>query len=229
MPKLDLERLINQPIYAYDFQRMIGDVADFLDFSENNIELIYCRELQGIRKSDENGELPPEYREHLEENAKYRFEVSLPLRVRYGAVLALITSVEWCVRVLGQRLKQPINIPNDCNKTVYVISELQNRTGISSTEVVEDYKDLIQVRNCIVHNAGIEKRDKFQRELIEAVNRLSGFSLDKWQFSGKQICIQQGALHSYIEKIRDFIVTCHQAADEQGLLQDGKSIQSGEY
>ena len=66
---------------------MIGDVADFLDFSEINIELKYSQELQDIHKIDENGECPFEYREHLEENAKYRFEVSLPPRVRYGAKL----------------------------------------------------------------------------------------------------------------------------------------------
>ena len=97
MPPFDLERLINGPIYAFDFQRMIGDVADFLDFSELNIELKYRQELQGLRKRAESGELHPEYLNHLEENAKYHFEVGLPLTVRYGAVIALTTSVEWSV------------------------------------------------------------------------------------------------------------------------------------
>lgn len=81
-------------------------MVDFLDFSENNIELIYRQELQEIHKSSESGDLPSEYREHLEENAKYRFEVSLPLRVRYGAILALGTSVEWSVRIFEQGFKK---------------------------------------------------------------------------------------------------------------------------
>ena len=225
MPNFDLERLINEPIYAFDFQRMIGDVADFLDFSEINIELKYRQELQGIHESDENGELPSEYREHLEENAKYRFEVSLPLRVRYGAVLSLITSVEWSVRIFEQWLKQPIcyeNKPKGCNETIYAISELQNRTGISSADIVEDYKAFVHVRNCIAHNAGIEDRYKYQSDLVEAVNRLSGFSLDNWGFFGKQVCIQKEALTPYIEKIRDFIVICHESAEAKGLLRDSQ-------
>ena len=225
MPNFDLERLINEPIYAFDFQRMIGDVADFLDFSEINIELKYRQELQGIHKSDENGELPSEYREHLEENAKYRFEVNLPLRVRYGAVLALITSVEWSVSILEQRLKQPIsynNKPKGCNETVHVLTELQNRTGKRSTEVVEDYKALVNVRNCIAHTSGIEKMYKHRSELVEAINRLTGFSLDNWDFLGKQVCIQKDALTPYIEKICDFIVKCHESAEAKGLSRDSQ-------
>ena len=223
MPDIDLERFINEPIYAFDFQSMIGDVADFLDFSEINIELKYSQELQDIHKIGENGELPFEYGEHLEENAKYRFEVSLPLRVRYGAVLSLITSVEWSVRIFEQWLKQPIcyeNKPKGFNETAYAISELQNRTGISSVEIVEDYKALVHVRNCIAHNAGIVERYRYPNNLVEAVNRLSGFSLDNWGFFGKQVCIQKEALTPYIERIRDFIVTCHRAANEQGLLRE---------
>ncbi len=223
MPNIDLEKFINEPIYAFDFQRMIGDVADFLDFSENNIELIYRQELQGIHKSGEREELPSDYREHLEENTKYRFEVSLPLRVRYGAVLALITSVEWSVRIFEQWLKQPIcfeNKPKGFNETVYAISELQNRTGISSVEIDEDYKALVHVRNCIAHNAGIVERYRYPNDLEEAVSRLSGFSLDNWGFFGNQVCIRKEALTPYIERIRNFIVACHRAADKQGLLRE---------
>ncbi len=191
MSEIDLEQLISKPIYALDFQRMIADIADFLDFSEINIEL------------------------------KYRYEISLPLKVRYGAVLSLITSVEWSVHIFEQWLTQPISYedkPKGFNKTVYAISELENRTGIGNVEIVEDYKALVYVRNCIAHNAGIEKGYSYQRDLLEAVNRLSGFSLDNWSFFGKQVCIQKGALAPYIEKLHNFIVKCHESAEADGLL-----------
>ena len=46
MPDIDPEKFLNTPIYDFDFQFMIGDVKDFLEFSENNIDLQYQRELQ---------------------------------------------------------------------------------------------------------------------------------------------------------------------------------------
>ena len=66
MSNTDLERLLNEPIYAFDFQFMIGDIADFLVFSENNIEWQYQRELQSIKRQAESDEFPISYREHLE-------------------------------------------------------------------------------------------------------------------------------------------------------------------
>ena len=32
MPNIDFDFLMNEPIYAFDFQFMIGDVQDYLDF-----------------------------------------------------------------------------------------------------------------------------------------------------------------------------------------------------
>ena len=46
MSDIDLDRLLNEPTYAWDFQYMIGDVEDFLDFSESNIAWQHRRELQ---------------------------------------------------------------------------------------------------------------------------------------------------------------------------------------
>ena len=111
MPDIDLDRLMNEPIYAFDFQFMIGDVQDYLDFSENNIEWQYRSELQSIRRRAEAGDFegtPHGYREHLETNAEHRFKVSLPLRIRYGALLALATAVEWSVTYLAQHLIEPV-------------------------------------------------------------------------------------------------------------------------
>lgn len=90
----DPQKLLDTPIEAFDFQFMIGDVKDFLEFSESNIDWQYRRELQAIAHRKDFDDLPPGYHHHLEQNAEHRFKVSLPLRVRYGAVLAFTTSVE---------------------------------------------------------------------------------------------------------------------------------------
>ena len=107
MPDIDPEKFLNTPIYDFDFQFMIGDVKDFLEFSENNIDLQYQRELQAISHRKNWDESPSGYREHLEQNIDHRFRVSLPLHIRYSAVLALTTSVEWSAKLLIYKLVNP--------------------------------------------------------------------------------------------------------------------------
>ena len=214
MPKVDLERLLNEPIYAFDFQSMIGDVEDFLDFSERNIEWQYRRELQHIGRRTEVEELPPGYKEHLETNAEHRFKVSLPLRVRYGAVIALTTSVEWSIQFLVKHLEVLLK----CNKTVHALLELQRRTALGRDDLVRDYKALVCVRNCIAHCAGIEAHYRNRAQLVKAVERLNGFSLDRWHHFGTHVCIERGALNPYVRKMGELVVALHKAAHEQGLL-----------
>lgn len=222
MSEIDLERLLKEPIYAFDFQFMIGDVKDFLDFSEINIERQYRRELRSIRRDELKGFQPEEYREayreHLEANAKDRFEVTLPLRVRYGALLALTTSVEWSVQYLVERLRQSISKkPKDLNCIVHALFELEKRTGIGKAEVVRDYEALVQMRNCIAHSAGIEKHYRHREQLPAAVNRLAGFSLGNWHSFGKHICIEKEALNPHIEAMGELVVTLYEAAHKHGL------------
>src|ERR1700723_2832186 len=100
MADFDPEKFLDTPTYAFDFQFMIGDVKDFLEFSESNIEWQYRRELQAISHRKDFDDLPLGYRDNLEQGAEHRFKVSLPLRVRYGALLAFTTSVEWSVKFL---------------------------------------------------------------------------------------------------------------------------------
>ena len=73
MSDINLDRLLDEPIYAFDFQYMIGDVQGYLDFSENNIEWQYRTELQAISRRAETEDFPHGYREHLEDNAEHRF------------------------------------------------------------------------------------------------------------------------------------------------------------
>lgn len=217
MPDIDLERLLNEPIYAFDFQFMIGDIGDFLDFSETNMELQYGQELLSIKQQAEVEEFPNGYREHLETNAEHRFKVSLPLRVRYGAVIALATSVEWSVKFLTSRLRNPL-MPTSKgqNDTVYALIEINKRTSSNKNDVISDYETLIHIRNCIAHNAGIVDHEA----LATSITRLRGFSLDNWHFFGKHVCIEKGALNPYIDALGQLIVTLHKACHEQGLLKN---------
>lgn len=46
MPEFDPEKFLNTPIYAFDFQFMIVDVKDLLEFSASNIDSQRQCELQ---------------------------------------------------------------------------------------------------------------------------------------------------------------------------------------
>ncbi len=225
MPNIDLDRLMNEPIYAFNFQYMIGDVQDYLDFSENNIERRYRTELQSIRHCVETGDLenfPYGYREYLETNAENRFKYSLPLRIRYGALLALTTAVEWSVAYLIQRVAKPVEKkPDRKNKTVYALEVLNERTGLKCDDSIRDFEALVRVRNCIAHSAGLEEDYEHRDQLPEAIQRLKGFSLANWHFFGNHVAIEKGALDRYIENMKHLVVDLYKAAHEKGLLKSG--------
>lgn len=221
MINIDLERLLNEPIYAFDFQYMIGDVEVFLDFSESNIEWQYRRELRDIDRALNASDYPREYGEHLKDNAAHRFNVSLALRVRYAALVALTTSVEWSIQFLVERLKNPIGPkPKRCNETVHALRELQQRTGAGTADTVHDYERLVFLRNCIAHHAGIVEHDNYGDQLPDTVKGLAGFTLDDWHLFGRHVCIEKGALNPYIRQIGELIVALHKTAHEQGLVRN---------
>lgn len=219
MPNRDIESILSAPIYAFDFRFMIGDVKDFLEFSESNIAWQLRRELQAIAHRTDYDELPPGYRLHLEEIAHHRFGVSLPLRIRYGAVLALTTSVEWSVKFLNSQSVAPIHDKNDGkNPTVTVLRELSARAQLHANETIDDYEALVNVRNCIAHSVGILETYKFKETLAGFIARLHGFSLANWHCFGAQVCIDRGALDTYIDKTEGLVVDLHRAMHEQGLM-----------
>lgn len=220
MSDFDPEKFLNTPIYAFDFQFMIGDVKDFLEFSESNIGWQHRRELQAIFHRKDLDDYPSGYREHLEENANHRFLVSLPLRVRYAAVLALTTSVEWSVKFLNMRAVAPVPEKRDgTNQTVRILRELVARAQLSAGSAIDDYEALINVRNCIVHSAGLLETYQFKDSLPASVARLHGFSIANWHFFGDQVCIERAALDQYIDEMGKLVVDLHQSMHERGLMQ----------
>ncbi|PTQ78433.1 hypothetical protein C8R26_1021 [Nitrosomonas oligotropha] len=222
MPNIDLDRLMNEPIYALDFQFMIGDVQDYLDFSENNIECQYRTELQSIKRHAEAGDFegfPHDYREYLEANAEHRFKVSFPLKIRYGALLALTTAVEWSVVYLVQGLKMPIDkVPKGKNKTIHALEFINKHLGLRYGALIKDFEALVWLRNCIAHCAGIERDYEYRDKLPEAISRLKGFSLAKWHFLGSHVAIERSALDKYIEEMKHLVVNLYKAAHEQSFL-----------
>lgn len=106
--KLDLEALLDQTFFGLDALSMLGDVEDFIEFSESNIGWQKHRELRRAQQEcDDVGFDDPhdeaQYRNQMLEGVEYRFEVSLTQRVLCSALTALITTIEWVLLALKKR------------------------------------------------------------------------------------------------------------------------------
>lgn len=197
---------------------MISDVNDFLEFSEQNIDWQHRRELQSITlRTDLKDD--PDYCDSLEQSADHRFKVSLPLRVRYSALLSFVTSVEWSVTYLSQSAVTSIPAKkNGVNRTIEILRELSQRVALNSTEIIADYEALVKLRNCITHNGGILDGSKYKDDLPEAAARIKGITIERWHFFGDQICIARGALEDPIQSTAKLVLELHKQMREHGML-----------
>lgn len=219
MADFDPQKFLEAPIEAFDFQFMIGDVKDLLEFSESNIDWQYRRELQAIAHREDVCDFPLGYRDHLEQNAEHRFKVSLPLRVRYGALLAFTTSVEWAVGLLNKYAVSPVpDFRDGANLTVKILREFAALACVDGAAVIDDFEALVQVRNCVVHSAGLVETYRHKHDLPAAVSRLDGITLANWHFFGDQVCIERGALEPHMDRAARLVVDLHSAMRKGGLL-----------
>jgi hypothetical protein len=200
-----------------DFQFMVGDVRDFLSFSEENIAWQHRRELQSLALRADLKE-DHVYRDHLERSADHRFQVSLPLRVRYSALMCFVTSVEWSVMYLNRALRVPFRPlkATGVNETVQTLRDLSSRIAIAATDVIDDYEALVRLRNCVVHAGGIVDSYEYKDGLLAAVARIEGVTLESQHFFGPQICIVRGALDGPIDRTANMVLSLHQFLREQG-------------
>jgi hypothetical protein len=226
MTDFNLDALFSQVHYAWPFRVMLGDIRDFLDVSEHNIEWqllverqsIRRRELDSFRFDDDN--LSQSHKDHLIENAEHRFTVALPMQIRYAALQALTNTIEWAARYFQSQWKPPL--PNSLrNREVTATLLLQHfatTISLAKDDILADYSNLVVVRNAIAHNAGIVRTYIKPKVLKKAVDDLNGFSIANWHFLGECVQIDQGALESYIDGLSQLLEDIHKAADEAGLL-----------
>jgi hypothetical protein len=219
MTKFDTEEFLRTPIYAFDFQAMIGDILDFLDLSEKTIEWQHRAELQRLRRQSETEDFPEGYLDHLITNADHRFTVSLPMRLRFACLVSLCTTVEWEARLLSDRAALHIGKrPKKTNETVHTLARFDAVLSLGRRRAIDNYADLVTIRNAIVHAGGIERDYEYPRDLSAAVSALKGFSISRWHFFGPCVKIERGALEPHIEAMAKLIPAMWKEADKRGLL-----------
>lgn len=219
MSSNEIQDILSTYIHALDFQSMVEDVTDFIQLSEQTVEDQYQRELEVETKATYPN-APPGYREHVLEGLEFRFRVSLPTRLRYAAIVAIATSLEWAVKLLNAEALEPVATVRDgTNPTVQVLRALSQRSGAPIEDDISIFEDLVQVRNCIAHDSGLTESFRHKEKLRAAVQRLGcGFSLRSFNLMGEQVWIEKEAIEALIPELKHAVVSLHRAMYEKNLL-----------
>lgn len=222
--KRDFDTILDQTFFGFDTLTMLGDVEDFIDFSENNIS---WQKQRALRRAEQecNGDyfddplFEAQYRDQTLKGVEYRFEISLTQRVRYAALVTLITTIEWVLVALKKRAV--FKFPKKSEKTnevVHTLSVFNEKAALSLEYEIHLLNSLIQIRNCIVHAAGLPASYKYEAELRENLASLSGIGFSSMNFLGESIDIEAGFLEGTIKNVRIWLPVVEKALIDRGLL-----------
>lgn len=222
--KFDIDAFFDQTFFGLDILTMLGDVEDFIEFSESNIGWQKHRELRRAEQQCDavhlnDPHLEAQYRDQALEGVEYRFETSLRQRVRYAALIALITTVEWVLLALKKRatFKFPRK-PEKTSEAVHALSVFNEIATIGLEKEVQLLESLSQIRNCIVHAAGLLTSYKHESELRQRLDELSGVRVSNISFLGDSIEIEAGFLEGIIKVVRVWLPGVEEALSSRALV-----------
>jgi hypothetical protein len=225
--KFELNAFLDQTFFGIDTLTMLGDVEDFIGFSESNIGWQKHRELRRTEQECNDTEfnaprLEAQYRDQMLEGVEYRFDVSLTQRVRYAGLIALITTVEWVLLALKKRtvfeFPKKTEKAEKRNEAVHALSVFNEKAAIGLEQEVQLLESLSQIRNCIVHAAGLLASYKHEPELRRRLVGLSGLRVSNFNFLGESIEIEAGFLEGVIRDARVWLPNVEKALSDRGLV-----------
>jgi uncharacterized protein YutE (UPF0331/DUF86 family) len=220
----DMEAFLNQTIFGMDALAMLGDIEDFIEFSERNIDWQKQHELK--RAEDEHSESrfenpqdAAQYHDQMIDGVTFRFEVSLTQRLRYAALTSLITTIEWILISLKKRAAFDISKkPDKKSEAVHLLEEFSLATELGLTSEIQVIESLVQVRNCIVHAAGLLDSFRFGPHLRKRLEGFQGIKISNINFLGDGIEVESGHLQSVLEDVKRWLPILERALHEKGLL-----------
>jgi len=222
--KFDLDTFLDQTSFGLDTLTMLGDVEDFIEFSESNIGWQKHRELRRAEQECDSTHfddphLEVQYRNQMLEGVEYRFETSLRQRVRYAALIALITTIEWVLLALKKRAAFEFpKKPEKTNEAVHALSVFNKKADISLEPQIQLLEALSQIRNCIVHAAGLLASYKHEPELRQRLEALPGVKVSNLNFLGDSIELESGFLEGVIRDVRGWLPTVEKSLLEREFL-----------
>jgi len=222
----EIDRLLNEPIYSWDVSSLLSGIVDFLAFSERNLSWQRRREVRRAQQEAADLEIEPEdayflsqARAQIIESAKLRFDIGLSQSVRYAGLVAFVTSIEWCSRIFAALLSTPMpKRPNGKNEVVHVFEHLNGKVGGRLTGEVDTFRQVVIIRNCVVHSAGLVKNDKYETELRQAIASVKGFGLSTEGFVGETVHIDEGAIDALARSALSWVPALDKECWENGTF-----------
>lgn len=221
----DIERLLNQPIYSWDASSLLGSIVNFLEYSEANLSWQREREIRRARQEAADLEFEPEdahllaqVRDQIIESAEYRFDLGLSQSVRTAGLVAYVTTIEWCSKTFESRLDSPLpKRPEKTNEAVHILNHLNQRVKNRLAYQIETLRNIIFVRNCIIHSAGLLKGDKYESEIRSALSTLAGFETAV-NFIGESVHINRDAVDSLAREALIWIPSLDEECTNNGTF-----------
>ena len=213
----DANAFLSQPIDAWDTLTLLNDIEDFIDFSEANIEWQLRRELRRLKAEHavviiDDPHMDVQYKAHEVEGIEYRFNVSLAQRVRYSALTALITSMEWSLLMLQRRAEFVIpEKPERTSLIVHLISVFASMAQHDLHREQAQLATLVQVRNCIIHSSGRIETYKYANELRQRLLGFQGICLSNVTYLGEGVEVESGYLQSVLQHARRWLPALEKA------------------
>ncbi len=228
----ELQKLLEEPIYSWDVSTLLSGIVDFLEFSERNLNWQRRREIQRARQEaeeldfgPEDAHLLPEARRQLVESAELRFDIGLSQSVRYAGVAAYVTSIEWCMELFSARLSAPAPTkPGRKNKAVHILEHINTKLTHPRSAEAEMLENIVFVRNCIAHAAGLVCVYKHESGVRKAVADLSGFSISSAAGLGDRIHIAAGAVDAIARQALDWIPALDKECSNNGVFKPTRLV-----
>lgn len=149
----------------------------------------------------------------------YRFDVSLTQRVRYAALTAFITTVEWVLISLRNRAAFSVPTkPDGKNEAVHILESFDRAASLDLSSQTQLLETLVQVRNCIVHAAGLIDSYGHGEDLRQRLAHGAGIRTSNANFLGEGIEIEQRYLQGVIEDSKTWLPNLEKVMHEKGLL-----------
>jgi hypothetical protein len=222
---MSLDEILNQTFWGLDTISMLGDVEHFIEFSERNIAWQKRRELiRAKRECDEeefdDPSIEAQYRDQMIEGVAYRFDVGLTQRVRYAGLTAVITTIEWCIVSLKKRasFKFPEHRPK--NEAVHALAVFNEKACLRLHAKIEHLEAITQVRNCVVHAAGLLESYRHGAELRSRLPALQGVNASSINFLGESIEIEAGFLEGVVSDAKGWLPSVEKQVPQLGLLRE---------
>ena len=202
---MKLEELGELRLDRLDISLLFSNFRKFVDYAESNLEWQHRSQIQKLlTQANKDKQTPPEYYHQAETSLNEDYEFVIPNAVRYSSLVMLVTFIEWFIKFCEKYSDERgwIAPPVSKKKTLRKIEWLRGLQAENFSHPFEDkVAALIELRNCIVHDAAIVNND-IQKN---AVQSLDGVRLGEFLYMTNLIVFDKGTIERLSSETEEWI------------------------